>query len=162
MRTPRPSRVPPDRCRHLHAADDGQPAEALPWLLSGLSHESDAGISRHRAAACRLRCRVYRPGAVEIWGSAPHEGAIRATKTWRSYRLRLPAMRRHEGILLSNQGEATKLYREGATFICPGCNDKMKVVSKITPGVPGSDGEVRFVNENGHECLTVARALPKK
>lgn len=65
-------------------------------------------------------------------------------------------------ILLTNADEAMGLYREGATFICPGCNDKMTVVSSITPGVPRSDGEVRFVNERGHECLTVARALPKK
>lgn len=65
-------------------------------------------------------------------------------------------------ILLTSASEATELYREGATFICPGCNDKMTVVSKITPGAPGSDGEVRFVNERGHECLTVAMALPKK
>lgn len=65
-------------------------------------------------------------------------------------------------ILLTNAGEAMELCREGAMFICPGCNDKMKVVSKITPGVPGSDGEVRFVNEQGRECLTVAMARPKK
>lgn len=65
-------------------------------------------------------------------------------------------------VVLNSDAAALEHYREGSTIICPGCNHKMKVVVKRTPGAPGSADEIRYFNEKGHECLTVAKARPRQ
>lgn len=62
---------------------------------------------------------------------------------------------------LTSVAEAMEYCREGAMFSCPGCKDEMRVVLKQAPGAPGSAVEVRYVNKKGHECLTIAKALPE-
>ncbi len=64
-------------------------------------------------------------------------------------------------VLLGSVAEALEYSREGATLSCPGCKDEMRVVLKQVPGSPDSPIEVHYVNKKGHECLTIAKALPE-
>lgn len=62
---------------------------------------------------------------------------------------------------LTSVAEAMEHCREGATFDCPGCKDEMRVVLKEMTGASGSSFEVHYINKKGHECLTIAKALPE-
>ena len=62
---------------------------------------------------------------------------------------------------LTSVAEAMEYCREGATFSCPGCKDEMRVVLKETRRHSEAVVEVHYVNKKGHECLTIAKALPK-
>lgn len=64
-------------------------------------------------------------------------------------------------VALASLAEALEYCRDGATLSCPGCKDEMRVVLKETTGAAGSSIEVRYVNKKGHECLTIAKALPE-
>jgi hypothetical protein len=64
-------------------------------------------------------------------------------------------------VALASVAEALEYCREGATLSCPGCKDEMRVVLKQVPGVSGSAVKVHYVNKKGHECLTIAKALPE-
>lgn len=64
-------------------------------------------------------------------------------------------------VALASVAEATEYYREGAKLSCPGCKDEMRVSLKKTSGASGQIVEVHYVNEKGHECLTIAKALPE-
>lgn len=64
-------------------------------------------------------------------------------------------------VALTGVAEAMEYCRVGAKLSCPGCKDEMRVLLKETSGASGPTVEVRYVNEKGHECLTIARALPE-
>lgn len=64
-------------------------------------------------------------------------------------------------VALTSVAEAMEYYREGAKLSCPGCKDEMRVVLKETSRTSGPTVEVHYVNEKGHECLTIAKALPE-
>lgn len=64
-------------------------------------------------------------------------------------------------VALTSVAEAMEYCREGARLSCPGCKDEMRVVLKETSGASGPTVEVHYVNEKGHECLTIAKALPE-
>ncbi|MDQ5980214.1 MAG: hypothetical protein QG602_3189 [Verrucomicrobiota bacterium] len=64
-------------------------------------------------------------------------------------------------VTLTSVAEALEYCREGAMLSCPGCKDEMRVVLKQAPGATGSAVEVQYVNKKGHECLTIAKALPE-
>lgn len=61
-------------------------------------------------------------------------------------------------VTLASVAEALEYCREGARLSCPGCKDEMQVVLKQGAG---STVEVHYVNKKGHECLTIAKALPE-
>ncbi len=61
-------------------------------------------------------------------------------------------------VSLASVAEALEYCREGARLSCPGCKDEMRVVLKQGAG---STVEVHYVNKKGHECLTIAKALPE-
>lgn len=64
-------------------------------------------------------------------------------------------------VALTSVAEAMEYCREGSRLSCPGCKDEMRVVLKETSGTSGPTVEVHYVNEKGHECLTIAKALPE-
>ena len=65
-------------------------------------------------------------------------------------------------VALASVAEAMEYCREGAKLSCPGCKDEMRVLLKETSGASGPTVEVHYVNEKGHECLTIAKALPER
>jgi hypothetical protein len=64
-------------------------------------------------------------------------------------------------VTLTGATDVAELFREGTVIICPGCNDKMRVVLGPRTG-SGPQSYVRFVNESGHECMYVTKAPPEK
>lgn len=64
-------------------------------------------------------------------------------------------------VALTSVAEAMEYCREGTTLSCPGCKDEMQVVLKEIPGATGPTVEVHYFNKKGHECLTIAKALPE-
>jgi hypothetical protein len=64
-------------------------------------------------------------------------------------------------VTLASVEDAAERFKAGAVIVCPGCNDKMHVV--IDPPADASHPtQVRFVNENGHECMYVTKAPPRR
>lgn len=61
-------------------------------------------------------------------------------------------------ITVESQEAALAHSRPGAEINCPGCNDRMRAELR-DPTSP--DSEIRYVNAKGHECLFIAKALPK-
>ncbi len=64
-------------------------------------------------------------------------------------------------VTLASAADAAERFKEGAVIICPGCNDRMRLV--IDPHTDSAQQpRVRFVNEKGGECMYVAKAPPGK
>ena len=63
---------------------------------------------------------------------------------------------------IATAGQAMEQCKEGATVTCPACKAKVKVTVKGPPKNRSMQREVIYTNDQGEECLFVAKVMEKK